>query len=284
MEWQAVDLAKEFVPAATGLEEAGPGFVIAVSDREILAPEQGGFRPQRDEEWRAFGLETLSRHLLGWVDGVPLHVLGLDDEAEEPEGFTFQPLRSFLGRLDEAGFALLGRAAQTLDWHRQHRFCGRCGGATEAATRDRSLVCRACNHNYYPRLAPSIIVVVTRGKELLLARPARPGANFFTALAGFVEPGESLEQTVHREVFEEVGMRIHQLRYFGSQPWPFPNQLMLGFHAEHESGEIVLQEEELAEAGWFHYLDLPANRPGRISISGWLIDAAVERLAKAGRE
>ena len=277
MDWSHLDLDRDFLPAGTGLEAAGTGLVIAVSDREILTPEEGTFRPEREEDWRMFGLNPLSRHLLGWVAGIPLYVLELDDEADEPEGFVFQPLRSFLGRVNEASFTLMGRAVQFLDWHRNHQFCGQCGRPTQGATRDRSKVCKNCNHHFYPRLAPSIIVLVTRGEELLLARNARSRANFYSTLAGFIEPGESMEAAVHREVFEEVGVCIRNLNYFGSQPWPFPNQLMLGFHADYDSGELLL-DAEIAEAGWFHYSDLP-NRPGRVSISGWLIDSAVERLA-----
>ena len=129
---------------------------------------------------------------------------------------------------------------------------------------------------FYPRLSPSIIVCVNRGEEILLAKNAQARGNFYSTLAGFVEPGESIEETVHREVFEEVGIRVTNLKYFGSQSWPFPNSLMLGFHAEYESGDLVLQDEEISDAQWFHYTDLP-NRPAMVSISGWLINDFIKR-------
>ena len=133
---------------------------------------------------------------------------------------------------------------------------------------------------FYPRLSPSIIVCINKGEDILLAKNANARANFYSVLAGFVEPGESIEDTVHREVFEEVGLKVKNLKYFGSQSWPFPNSLMLGFHAEYDSGEIDIQEEELSDAQWFHFDALP-NPPAMISISGWLNNDFIER-ARAG--
>ena len=122
-------------------------------------------------------------------------------------------------------------------------------------------------------------MLVTRGEELLLARGPRTPENFYSTLAGFVEPGESVEECVHREVREEVGIRLKNVKYYDSQAWPFPNSLMLGYHAEYESGELVLQEDEIADAQWFHYTSLPKH-PKKVSISSWLIDDFMERMAK----
>jgi len=145
------------------------------------------------------------------------------------------------------------------------------------------MVCEACGISSYPRLSPSIIVLVHRGREVLLARNHRFPDGMYSTLAGFVEPGESIEETLIREVEEEVGVLVKNLEYLGSQPWPFPNSLMLGFHAEYESGEFVLQEEEIADAQWFHYTGLP-NKPAMVSISGWLINDFIERTqANKGR-
>jgi NAD+ diphosphatase len=168
-------------------------------------------------------------------------------------------------------FYLAGRAQQVIDWHRSHRFCGRCGTENEEHANDRAKQCPSCGLISYPRLSPSIIVLVTRGDEMLLARNAQWPTNMYSTLAGFVEPGESIEQTVHREVLEEVGLRVERLRYLGSQSWPFPNSLMLGFHAEYAGGEIVCQEDEIADARWFSADDLP-NIPPKTAISRWLID------------
>ena len=119
--------------------------------------------------------------------------------------------------------------------------------------------------------------MITRGEEILLAKGVNTKGNFYSTLAGFVEPGESIEETVHREVMEEVGLKVKNLKYYSSQSWPFPNSLMLGFHAEYESGEISIQEEEIADAQWFHYKNMP-NKPALISISGWLVDDYIKRL------
>ena len=173
---------------------------------------------------------------------------------------------------------LLGRAKQIIEWHRTHRFCGQCGSETSLNQGDRSYQCGDCRLFFYPRLSPSIIVCVNKGNEILLAKNVNARGNFYSTLAGFVEPGESIETTVHREVFEEVGIRVKNLKYFSSQSWPFPNSLMLGFHAEYDSGDITIQEAELADAQWFPYDQLP-NPPAMISISGWLINDFVQRAS-----
>jgi NAD+ diphosphatase len=141
----------------------------------------------------------------------------------------------------------------------------------EPHKQDRAMACPSCHLISYPRLSPSIIVLVTKGEEMLLARNANWPAKMYSTLAGFVEPGESIEQTVHREVFEEVGLKVKSLKYFGSQSWPFPNSLMLGFHAEYAGGDIVCQPEEIADAQWFTKDSMPQTPP-KTAISGWLIE------------
>lgn len=144
-------------------------------------------------------------------------------------------------------------------------------------SQDRAMSCESCRLINYPRLSPSIIVLVTKGEEMLLARNANWPAKMYSTLAGFVEPGESIEQTVHREVFEEVGLKVQKLKYFGSQSWPFPNSLMLGFHAEYAGGDIVCQPEEIADAQWFTKDSMPQTPP-KTAISGWLIEEFLEQL------
>ena len=219
----------------------------------------------------------MSTHYLGDLGGTPVFAEEVDPEAEEPEGYEFDSLWSFLSTVDMNVFYLIGRAKQIIEWHQHHHYCGACGEVTSTAPLDRSRKCDSCNIAFYPRLSPSIIVLVYRGEEILLAKNAQARANFYSTLAGFVEPGESIEETVHREVFEEVGIRVKNLSYFSSQSWPFPNSLMLGFHAEYDSGEIVIQEDEIADAQWFHYTELP-NKPAMMSISGWLIDDFIKRM------
>jgi len=181
------------------------------------------------------------------------------------------PVRQFLMHQGFDAFILAGRASQLLNWYRSHRFCGRCGAQTLLRPPQQVLGCPHCEVDYYPRINPCIIVLVTRGDQVLLARSVRPGATFFSCLAGFIEPGESAEQAVAREVFEEVGIEIDNIRYVKSQPWPFPSQLMLGFYADYVSGEIVPEAAEIAEAHWYDVNRLPETPAPAISVAGQLI-------------
>jgi NAD+ diphosphatase len=183
--------------------------------------------------------------------------------------------------LDDAHFALAGRALQLLEWDRTHQFCGRCGTATVPKTAERSRECPACGLAAYPRVAPAIMALVRRGaEEVLLARSPRFPPGMYSALAGFVEPGETLEQCLEREVEEEVGIRVANVRYFASQPWPFPHSLMIAFVADWKSGEIRPDPLEIEAAEWFSVRALP-QLPNPISISRRLIDAVTNEM-KAG--
>lgn len=184
-------------------------------------------------------------------------------------------LRQLLPLLDEVEFEIIGRASQVCQWDRNHRFCGHCGQTTDYHEKDRARVCGSCGLHSYPRISPCIIVLVTRGEYCLLARHQRYKTPMFSCLAGFIEAGESAEQCLEREVFEEVGVKVQALAYQGSQSWPFPGQLMLGFQAEYKSGDILIDEEEIAEADWYHYRQLPLVPPTE-SISGQLIQGFVD--------
>jgi NAD+ diphosphatase len=186
-------------------------------------------------------------------------------------------LRSLYGRLDEDLFSVAGRAVQIVEWHRTHRYCGRCGVETEDLPGERARVCPRCGLTSYPRLSPAVIVLVTRGDgdEVLLARSHHFPAGMYSILAGFVEPGESLEEAVVREIGEEAGIELSGLRYFGSQPWPYPNSLMIGFTATYAGGEIRLDEREIADAAWFGRDNLPLL-PGRPSIARRMLDRWLE--------
>ncbi|MEX0738439.1 MAG: NAD(+) diphosphatase [Pseudohongiella sp.] len=181
------------------------------------------------------------------------------------------PVRQFLLHQGFDAFVLAGRASQLLNWQRTHRFCGSCGAANAFRSPGQILYCPHCEVDYYPRINPCIIVLVTRGDRILLARSVRRGATFFSCLAGFIEPGESAEEAVAREVYEEVGIKITNIRYVKSQPWPFPSQLMLGFYADYVSGDIVPEAAEIAEAHWYPVDSLPETPAPAISVAGQLI-------------
>ena len=188
------------------------------------------------------------------------HVVARDWKTDDiiPHGLRWMPIRQLLPVWNQVQFEQASRAIQLLEWRRNHRFCSHCGTATIAHAKEHAMVCPACGYHQYPRVQPCIITVITRGEdEILLARNARNPQPVYGLIAGFVEVGETLEETVHREVMEEIGLKVKNLRYLASQPWPFPSNLMLAFHAEYDSGEIKLQEEEIADAQFFKFNQLP---------------------------
>lgn len=193
-------------------------------------------------------------------------------EVEAPSGYAFRKLRSLLSELGEHA-ALAGRAFQITEWVRTHRFCGVCATPMQHSTREMCLVCPSCGLHSYPRISPAMMVLIKRGEHILLAKHARYATARFTALAGFVEAGESIEDAVHREVEEEVGLRVRDLRYFGSQSWPFPHSLMIAFTAEYDGGDVRIQEDEIAEAQWFGPGQIIPNIPMVESIAGRLVRA-----------
>jgi NAD+ diphosphatase len=261
------------VPTGSSLDDA---WYFVFIDQEILCvSEHGGPRPLLADEIRWLEIERHAEIYLGRYQGRSCFAVAASGRAQP--GYALTGLRSWLGRVAAPVFYLAGRAQQVVEWDRDHRFCGRCATPMEDHAVDRAKQCPECGLISYPRLSPSIIVLVRRGDEMLLARNARWPQGIYSTLAGFVEPGESIEQTVHREVFEEVGLRVKHLRYLGSQSWPFPNSLMLGFHADYAGGEIVCQEGEIAEARWFRYDQLPGVPPGT-AISRWLIDEFISEV------
>ena len=191
-------------------------------------------------------------------------------------GLQFQDIRSLFGSLEDELFKIVLTAVHLVEWDRNNQFCSRCRGVLKDRTDMRAKECESCGRLEFPRLSPAIIVSVEKDDRLLLARSARFPGEFYSVLAGFVEPGESLEEAVCREVMEETGIRVKDITYFGSQPWPFPESLMIGFTARYESGEIKIDGEEIVEAGWYRASELP-KIPGPVSIARRLIDAFVKK-------
>jgi len=181
-------------------------------------------------------------------------------------------LRALYGKIDNDFWSISGYARQIHDWNMNFQYCGRCGKKTEPIKKEHARVCPLCNLTSYPRISPAIITAVIRDNQILLARGINfPNQKMFSVLAGFVEPGEALEECVRREVFEETGITVKHIRYFKSQPWPFPDSLMIGFTAEYESGSILIDTEEILEAAWFKPDNLPLV-PGMQTLSGELIE------------
>ena len=193
-----------------------------------------------------------------------------------PEGYQLVPIRQLISQWTKTEFEQASRALQLLEWRRNHKFCSHCGHETEVHPTEYAMVCPACGYHQYPRVQPCVITIITKGDdELLLAKSARNKSNMYGLIAGFVEVGETLEEAVQREAFEEVGVKLKNIRYMSSQPWPFPSNLMIAFHAEYDSGDIQLQLEEISDAQFFKFDQLP-EIPFKGSIAHSMIMQVIE--------
>jgi NAD+ diphosphatase len=218
------------------------------------------------------GLQSNGKIFLGTLAGRPCYGAAFSDSAKAPPaGLDFQDLWGLYGRLDPDFIPIAFRALHLLDWSQKTRFCKRCGNEMRTKAGPPTRECPVCGYLSFPRISPAVIVLVERGNQCLLARSPRFKGEFYSVLAGFSEPGETLEETVAREVWEETGIEVKDIRYFGSQPWPFPDSLMIGFTARCAGGEIRVDGEEILDARWFTADQLP-NIPGKISIARQLID------------
>lgn len=255
--WRGLSAAGAFgaagaTPADGTPADATPAAIAGVSDRFMLPVSTG-----------AMG---------GAAEGG--QVLSFAKDAEPPAGWEWRPLRSAVQSMPERGWAPAARAMAYANWRSSSRYCGRCGGPNAELGAEAGRRCPACGAVSFPRISPAILAVVKKDGKLLLARNAQNASGFWSLIAGFVEPGETFEDCVKREVKEEVGIEVEALGYLGSQPWPFPDQLMLGFEARWACGELAPDGVEIAEAGWFGPEALPPI-PRVGSLSRRLIDAAL---------
>ena len=266
-----------FEPAVrlTSPREGSAYWFFFSNDRLLVRVGNPSVQVPRCAEGAPLGIEPIRQQVLGTLDRIPCYSAELPPEAAPPDGFSFMGLRRLFGILDEPFFSIAVRAKQIVAWDQTHQFCGRCATPTQQAEEERARVCPACGLTNFPRIAPAVIVAITRGNELLLARAQRFPEGFYSVLAGFVEAGETLEECVRREIREEVGVEVANIRYFGSQSWPFPHSLMIGFTAEYAGGEIRPDPSEIADAQWFQPDCLPLI-PEKISIARSLIDWFVE--------
>jgi NAD+ diphosphatase len=249
-------------------------FVPLIEPPAAVGPDCLVFTVVKREVNIARGPQPEEGEFLGTLDGTLCWAVEVSD------AFGCLDLRQLWGTVDDEIWAVASRAVQLVDWARTHRYCGSCGTPTERSPGERARRCPACGLLAFPRIAPAVIVLIERDDgRVLLARNVNFPGSMFSCLAGFVEPGENLEQAVAREVREEVGIEIRDLEYFGSQPWPFPHSLMVGYRAQYGGGEIVCEEAEIAEAAWFAADNLP-NIPPAMSIARRLIDDWVRRTVE----
>jgi NAD+ diphosphatase len=254
--------------------------LFAFREREIMVPEGTG--PVRFHTGPGIPCPPhTSRIYIGMLDSVACYAEEVSPSVKTPEGYVFCDIRELNGRVDEEILGIAGRASQILAFDRNAMFCGRCGSLTALKENELARECPQCNAIVYPRLSPAVIVLVHRDDEVLLARSPRFPPGMYSVIAGFVEPGETLEHAVRREVMEETGIAIGDPEYFGSQPWPFPDSLMIGFVARYAGGAVRPDHHEIEDAGWFRYDAIP-GLPGPLSISRALIEWFVRD--RKGRE
>lgn len=266
-------LKSRFVPAFRSEESAAaPSLWFIFQGEKLLVPISYHtvevsclYSPEQ------LGLQPSYRQFLGRYGRTNCFVAEVDETATLPQAMCFKGLRSLFGVVDEDLFSLAGRAVQILHWQREHRFCGKCGTAMNNRATELARICPACDFVSFPRLSPAVIMSITKGDKILLARSAHFPPGMYSTLAGFVEPGETLEEAVKREVREEVDVRIGDIAYVASQPWPFPHSIMIGFTAAYIGGEIVIDDDEIEDAGWFSVRDLPVL-PAKTTIARLLID------------
>ena len=233
------------------------------------------------DQYKWSGMEVNREFFIGYLDNYSLYVLELKTNSPLMEETSLKPFRALLGILPDNYFTICSRSVQLVEWYNKSKFCGSCGLKTSSHEVEKAMYCKDCDNLFYPRISPCVIVLVTKEEEILLARNKNFPSQMYSTLAGFIEVGETVEEAIKREIFEEVNIKVRNCQYFGSQSWPFPSQLMLGFHAEYLEGEIRPDGDEIDVAEWFHYKSLPQVPPGRISISGRLIESYVNKLTKA---
>jgi len=242
---------------------------------KFLVTENNGKFALPDIDLNKLEIKPVRRQYVGLVDGRSCYAVEIPSDTITPEGMSFCHLMSLLDQIPVDLFVLVGKAYQILHWDRTHQYCSRCGTQTENKMDERAKLCPSCGFVNYPRISPAIIVAITRGREILLAKGSRFKTAFYSVLAGFVEPGETFEECVQREVGEEVGLKVKNIKYFGSQPWPFPDSLMVGFTAEYDSGDLNMDKREILDARWYTADQLPSI-PSSGSIAGRLIDWFVQ--------
>jgi len=271
----------EYIPLVTPPERlTEPALWFAFRKSEILVVN-GADQPDLPVcvDLVAHGISPLRHVYLGLYGGRHCYAAEIHEAQDLPQGWAPLGLRDLFGLVETTLAALSGRAYQLLEWERDNQYCSRCGSPNEARKDERSRICPRCGFVSYPPVSPAIMILITHGRKLLLARkPAFPQGRY-SALAGFVEPGETLEDTVARETREEVGVEVKNIHYFGSQPWPFPHSLMIAFTAEYAGGAIRPDGVEIEEARWFEPDALP-KLPPPISISRRLIDTVAGRLVR----
>jgi NAD+ diphosphatase len=271
---------KRYIPAINGAPADTEACWFAFSGSRLMVNDKGPAVPSA-RTLAEYGISAIRTQYLGTLEGKPCYSAEISPHIAAPAGMTFRDLRSTFTILEEDLWLLAGRALQIVNWDQTHQYCGRCGQKTESLHGERAKKCPACGFLSYPRLSPAVITAVFKDDKILLSHNAAFPGKWHSISAGFVEPGETLEECLRREIKEEVGLEIKNIQYFGSQPWPFPNSLMLGFTADWAGGDLVPDGKEISDAGWFTAVNMP-EVPPRISIAREIIDWYLEGKPNRG--
>lgn len=265
----------KFVPSKTPIfdGEHNDYLYLFNKDKLMVVVEDGKYVIPNRESLEKFNFDIKYLQCLGAYNEKNCYS-GEIEKALEVEDFSFIDIRTYSTQTDHDGFLVAAKALLLLDFVRANQRCGVCGSPMELKIggNDRAILCTNCDHMVWPKTAPAIIVAITKGDKLLLAHNRMFPEGMYSVLAGFVEMGETFEQCVKREVFEETGIKVHNIKYFGSQPWPFPNSMMIGFTAEYLDGEIKVDDDEIVDAKWFSKEEIPGKYRKSISISTELIE------------
>ena len=255
-------------------------FILAKG--QIILQPKGNFIPYGNIDDLPFPAQLIVNPIrIGDYHSSPCYLVELADQQDVGLG-EYSDLRALLGHVDDALFNMSGRAFQISLFYQSHQYCGQCANKMHAIDWEIAMKCYHCQHRCYPRVSPCIIVAIRKDKQILLAlhhRHKKDPNPIYTVLAGFTEAGETLETCVAREVYEESGIKVKNIQYVASQPWPFPHSLMMGFLADYDSGDIRVDKHELAEAAWYDVDDLP-NIPNQGTIARKLINKIVEQCSE----
>ncbi len=274
-----ISLNNQFIFVPENINSSSESSVsIIIRNQEFLTSKQSEILIFEDDDLKWSEMEFIDTQFLGFLNDKPCFIRELTPDSPFSDHAMLAPLRTLLGRMPDALFSICSRSLQLTDWKNNNKFCGVCGSKMKGHESERAMYCECNNILIYPKISPCIIVLVTNGEKMLLAHNKNFPGNFYSTLAGFIEAGESAEDAIHREIFEEVKVKVKNIEYFGSQSWPFPSQLMLGYHAEFSEGEIKPDGVEIDNADWFHFENLPQVPTGNISISGQLIESYINKL------
>ncbi|MDF2655827.1 MAG: nudC 2 [Bacillota bacterium] len=272
------DIYERFHPALTLPEGEDPSnsiIFLVDADRLAVYRDKDSVRFPRISDFPDQSLNLDMMDYMGTADGILCFCLSFDEAVPIPEELEFESLRALYDSVDEMMGMVASRAVHLAGWSRRSKYCGVCGSPTQKDSAELAKRCSSCGNVIYPRISPAIIIAVIKEDKLLLAHNKNFKQKWYSTLAGFIEPGETIEACARREVLEEVGVAIQNIRYFGSQPWPFPDSLMIGLIADYESGEVTPDGVEIDDAAFFGTDELP-DVPGKYSVAGKLINWFVE--------